>query len=231
MIEYRLKLPIQNINFDDTDVTFVINYIKSRRPSVFYFIFHCYDSDCQLVDGAYTDEIKVDANREIIDKTTPEYENGYPVYTSSRSVIGTEYTPDGGDYIHDFTIPKNVIDNTSYYRIEIVTLGIDSENPLYFTELMFKEGKGFDEYHTPSELYNDHTVELPVNTYANLYDRDDNYLQVIRPHNEAFNTNNLKSAEYTILAPHFSEEPEVDGHVDVFLECMNQTEQTIDVLR
>ena len=216
MIEYRLKLPLQNINFDDTDVTFIINYIRSRRPSVFYFIFHCYGSDCQLIDGEYTDEILMDDE---------------PVYTSDRSVIGTSYTEEGVDYIHEFSIPKTIIEQTAYYRIEIVTLGIDSENPLYFTELMFKEGKGFDGYHTPSELYNDHNIELPTNTYANLYDRNDNYLQVIRPHNEAFNTNNLKGAEYTILAPHFSEEDEVDGHVDVFLECMNQTEQTIDVLR
>ena len=216
MIEYSLKLPIQNRLFDDNTLTFSINYIKSRRPSVFYFILHCYTSECQLVEGEYTHEILID------DK---------PVYTSDRSVIGTEYTLDNADYIHTFTIPSEKMEEIAYVQLELVTLGIDSENPLYFTELMLQEGDTFDGYHVPSELTNSHTIGLPNNTYANLYDKEDNYLQVIRPNNDGFHTNNIDKSECTILAPHFAIEDDVDSHMAVFLECMNQTEQTIDVLR
>ena len=98
---------------------------------------------------------------------------------------------------------------------------------------MLQEGTEYNGYHVPQELdkMNSHTIELPSNLYANLYDKDGNYLQVIRPNKEQFNTNTLNKAQYTILAPHFESVEDVDSHIAVFLEAMNQREQKIDVLR
>ena len=220
MLEYRLKLPLQRRNFESTDFTFSIGHIRSRRPSVMYFILHCYDVtatksvDEETGEITYSGEILVDNK---------------PVYTSDRTVIGTSYG-DEPSYVNSFSIP-DVIDDTIYFMLEIVTLGIDSENPLYFNRLMLQEGDTYNGYHEPSELLNYHTIELPQSMYANLYDNDGNYLQVIRPNKESFSTVQLDKAKYTILAPHFDDEDEVDSHIAVFLEALNQTEQRIDVLR
>ena len=220
MLEYRLKLPLQRRNFESTDFTFSIGHIRSRRPSVIFFFLHCYDVtatksvDEETGEITYSGEILVDNK---------------PVYTSDRTVIGTSYG-DEPSYVNSFSIP-DVIDDTIYFMLEIVTLGIDSENPLYFNRLMLQEGDTYNGYHEPSELLNYHTIELPQSMYANLYDNDGNYLQVIRPNKESFSTVQLDKAKYTILAPHFDDEDEVDSHIAVFLEALNQTEQRIDVLR
>ena len=232
MIEYRLKLPLQRKLFDTSDLTFTINHIRSRRPSVMYFMFHCYTIDSQKSYDVETGEVQYSDEILIDDK---------PLYTSPRTVIGTSYG-DEPSYTHSFTLPstyvldtktRKVLEDTAYSMVEIVTLGIDSENPLYFNELMLQEGSKFNGYHEPSEMekMNSHTIDLPSSMYANLYDGDMNYLQVIRPNKERFNTNNLMKAQYTILAPHFSEEDEVDSHMAVFYEAINQTEQRVDVLR
>ena len=232
MFEYSLKFPLQQRNFDTSDLTFSINHIRSRRPSVMYFHLHCYRINChKTVDEEtgeflYSDEILID------DK---------PVYTSPRTVIGTAYG-DEPSYVQSFTIPstytlnnktKNVLEDTVYYLIELRTLGIDSENPLYFNQPMFQEGLSHNGYHEPSEMdaMNSHVIDLPSSQYANLYDFERNYLQVIRPNKERFNTNNLVKAQYSILAPHFYNEDEIDSHIPVYLEAMNQTEQRVDVLR
>ena len=230
MLQYKLKLPLQRRNFEKTDLTFSIGHIRSRRPSVMYFILHCYDYtttktvDEETGEFIYSGEILVD---------------GEPIYTSKRTVIGTAYG-DEPSYVDSFTIPskytkdnkqRDVIEDTVYYMIEIITIGVDSENPLYFNRLMFQEGSEYHGYHDPSEISNSHSVELPQNLYANLYDLDGNYLQVIRPNKESFRTDELGGAKYTILAPHFEDDEGVDSHIAVFLEAMNQTEQRIDVLR
>lgn len=209
---YHLLFPITQRLFDtDRDLTFSINHIRSRRPSVLYFVLHCFDNS---VD-----------------------ENGVPIneigtYTSSRWVIGTVYD----HYEETFQQSSitldtgKVLDDIAYTRLELVTLGIDSENPLYFTEVMFQED-AFDEYHEPSEEIKSVLVGFRNNATANLYDEDGNYLQVIRPNKENFHTDKLDGAEVTILAPHFNDDEGFDDHIGVFMEAMNQTEQTINVLR
>lgn len=210
MIEYRLKLPKQNVLFDTVDLTFSINHLRSRRPSIIYFILHLFDMS--------NNEILIDDN---------------PVFVSERSVVGTKFDLENADYVYTFSIPQSALDSAVYNQLEIRTLGVDSENPLYFSELMLQEGTEYNGYHVPQELdkMNSHTIELPSNLYANLYDKDGNYLQVIRPNKEQFNTNTLNKAQYTILAPHFESDEDVDSHIAVFLEAMNQREQKIDVLR
>ena len=197
-VQYHLKFPETQILFDDTQLTFSINHIRSRRPSVLYFILHCYDMEHEEI---YT-------------------------YTSDRWVIGTVY-----EHRHEtFELPSDTVEDTAYTQIEIVTMGIDSENPLYFTECMLQEGV-WDRYHTPSEVQESLIVAFQSNTYANLYKHDGDYLQVIRPNKEPLHTDKLDKAKYTILAPHFEDDTDFDDDVSVFIEAMNQTEQTINVLR
>lgn len=224
MKEYKLKLPKQYVQFTTTELTFSINYIRSRRPSVIYFILHLYNvEDKEIYWDATQEEVKT--------LDVSESDDSKVAFKSERCVVGTAFSLEGGDFIYPFDIKEELLKETVYTRLEIRTLGINSENPLYFAELMFESGHNHEGYHEPSELTTSHTIDLPSNTYANLYDGKDCYLQVIRPHKESFHTDKLDKAEYTILAPHFMEEEDVDSHVAVFLECMNQTEQTIDVLR
>lgn len=216
MNRYSILFPKQYRLFDEEYLTFTINYIRSRRPSVIYFTLHCYDIN--------DDEILVSSK---------------PVYTSERQVVGTSYGEhtedyaDSVDFIDTFQLSEEVIGETVYVQIELFTLGIDSENPLYFREMMLQEGTVYNGYHEPYELdtNKEHTVELTNNMYSNLYTDDGTYLQVIRPNKEMFTINTLNKAKYTILAPHFIDEDDVDNHVAVFFEAMKQTEQKIDVLR
>ena len=218
-LQYHLLFPRTNIQFSDGDLTFSINNIRSRRPSVLYFHLHCFDMDGKL--------IKLDSNEKVIDSSDAEaYANGHTVYTSDRWVIGTVYEHRESS----IDLSDEVVDKTTYTQIEIITMGIDSENPLYFNEVMLQQGT-FKEYHTPSEVITSLAIKLNNSYYANLYKDNGDYLQVIRPNREPFQTDRLNKAELTILAPHFADDEDFDDDVAVFIEAMNQREQTIDVLR
>lgn len=147
-------------------------------------------------------------------------------HTSDRSVIGTVYE------FRQFSInlSDEILADTVYTQIELITMGVDSENPLYFNRCMLQTGD-YSEYHTPSEVIESYTIGFHNNTYANLYSSDGNYLQVIRPNKESLHTDILDKARVSILAPHFEDDKDFDDDVAVFIEAMNQREQTIDVLR
>lgn len=217
-IQYHILFPRTQSFFRANDVTFSINHIRSRRPSIMEFRFHCFDMQNK--------EIKVDGNGAIVDSSSQAYSNANIVYTADRWVIGTVYEHREAS----FDISDDVLEATAYVQIELVTMGVDSENPLYFTEVMLQE-EDFSEYHQPREVIESYLVGFNNNLYANLYTDDGEYLQVIRPNKESIHTNMLDKAEVTILAPHFAEEDEYDDDVAVFIEAMNQREQTIDVLR
>lgn len=227
-LKYHLLLPKTERLFDENDLSFTINHIRSRHPSVLYFILHLFDvSGNEIYESNGAIEI---SSNDLDDGYTAKADESQCAYVSPRKAIGTVFSEEGKDYTQNFTISDLLIDSSTYAQLELVTMGVTSENPLYLSELMFQE-KAFNGYHEPSELTNNHSVKLPNNTYANLYDKDGNYLQVIRPNREEFSTAELKGAKYTILAPHFEDDKDVDDHIAVFLEAMNQTEQTIDVLR
>lgn len=205
-IQYHLFFPVTQVLFSKNELSFTINHIKSRVPSVVYFRLHCYDM--------------------ILDSETRKPSHEIYTFTSPRWVVGTVYET----RTHTFTIPDDIVEDTAYTQIELVTMGIDSENPLYFSEVMFQEGV-FSEYHSPSEEIKSIPIAFHNNSYANLYTDDGEYLQVIRPNREAFHTDVLDKAQYTILAPHFEDDENFDDDVAVFIEAMNQREQTINVLR
>ena len=201
-LEYHVLFNKTSSFFSEDDVTFTINKIRSRKPSVIYFKMYCYDMRDNLIE-TYTSPRWIVGN---------PVENGKAVYDK---------------YTHQFNIPSA---NVASYQLELVALGVTSENPLYFTELMLQVGE-FEEYHTPSEVVEDVAIKLHNSAYVNLYNGEGDYLQVIRPKKTEFTTKTLKASDYTVLAPHFSDDSGVDDDVAVFLECINQTEQTINVLR
>ena len=224
-INYHILFPKAESNITDTTVSFTINRIRSRLPSVLYFKLHLYNM--------YNEEIYYD-DGEV--KVVEEGSNDV-AYTSPRSAIGNPTDENGKPmfdcYTESFLLESALIEATAYFQIELITIGVDSENPLYFAQVMFKNGE-FDPtigYHDPSEYIRSHLIGLPNNLYANLYDIQGNYLQVIRPNKESFHTDKLDGAEMTVLAPHFADDTGVDDDISVYLELMNQTEQTINVLR
>lgn len=147
-------------------------------------------------------------------------------YTSKRWVIDTIYST----RYRNFTIPSDVADDTAKFEITLYAVGITSENPLYFVGLMFQEGD-YSDYHTVSERITDAKIGFVKSSYANLYNGDGSYLQVIRPSRADMHTSKLDACACTVLAPHLAEENVFDDPLNIFLEFTNQSDQRIDVLR
>lgn len=238
-LKYHLLLPLMDKEFDDTNLSFTINHIRSRTPSVLYFILHCFDrngNELYITDDTLsTSTITIDRlnNKEDTENYNPytfTLEEDIVSYVSPRKAIGTVFSSEGVDYTQNFDLDERIVSQTVYVQLEIISMGTNSENPLYFSELMFQE-KAFSNYHTPSELKNRHSIEFLEANYVNCYSKEGDYLQIIRPNREGLTTAELTTAKYSILAPHFKEDKGVDSPVSVFIEAMNQTEQTIDVLR
>lgn len=198
--EFHIKFPKTFVQFNSSNLVFLINHVKSRLTSVLYFKLHCYDKLDNLI---YT-------------------------YVSPRWVIDTEYTKRR----RFFTLSDDVLENTAYTQIELISIGTSSENPLFFTECMFAESSNLDvEYHVPNDVVKTATVGLHQSMYALLYNQSGSYLQVIRPYGDGFLTNCLTKSSCTVLAPHFEDESDIDTPVNIFMEFINQKEQRIDVLR
>jgi len=147
-------------------------------------------------------------------------------YKATRWVVDSTYS----SYHTNFDIPSSIADESSKFQLTLVACNITSENPLWLTGLMFREGD-YDGYHVPSEETNDALIKLNKSSYANLYNRDGTYLQVIRPSRTIFHANKLDKCASTILVPHIPDESDIDDPVAVFLEFINMTDQRIDVLR
>ena len=154
-------------------------------------------------------------------------ENIIYTYTSLRWVIETDWKRKS----RVFEIPYDLLESIYYTQIELVAVGIDSENPLYFTECMLNEMPEQSEYHLPQGKINI-SVGLVNSRYVNLYNIDDDvYLQVIRPNGDDIATNKLPKSTCTVLAPHLANESDIDDPVNIFMEFINQVDQRIDVLR
>lgn len=201
--EVSIKFPRVQNQFNLMDNTFVINYIKSRTPSVVYFKLHCYNLQGQEIltnnDAYYIGE------RWIIDNSWRSYHSSF-----------------------DFT--EEILNNLKEVQIELRLIGVDDDNPLYFTECMLLNKEFDGDYHETDEKDTEAEIGFVNNRYANLYTtNEDDYLQVIRPTSTAFTTNKLSKSECTVLAPHIVGETEWDKPVNLYMEYINQTEQTTNI--
>lgn len=154
-----------------------------------------------------------------------KYSEEIYTYTSPRWVIDTDWRR----RVRTFDLPNGVEEDIVYTQIELISIGVSSLNPLYFTECMLNE-KGDIGYHQPSE-HRELTVGFLNSRYVNLYSNDGNFLQVIRPQGDKIETNKLLKSTCTVIAPHLAEESDIDDPINIFMEFINQTEQRIDVLR
>lgn len=223
--KYKLTFPIQKVDLADSypydfikeedgkavilkpsqiritsnQLTFTIGHIKCRTHAVVYFKFYGYDYRKNLI-------------------TT---------HTSDRWIITDYYSMQEETFELTFNEGYKLDDLDNYY-MEIYTLGIDSENPLYFNHMQLNEGEHKD-YHIPNEEIQNVNIGFYKNSYLNLYDNSDTFLQIIRPNHEGLSTEQLTPSQMTILAPHLPDESKWDDPVALFYEFMYMTEQRIGV--
>ena len=200
IIKYKLTFKETQIRLNDDEVTFTIGQIKSRTMSVAYFKFYGYNLRKQLIAE----------------------------YTNERWVITSEYSLKTKTFNIPFTSSEYSAEDIDSCVIELYLIGIDSENPLYFNKVQLNSG-GYKEYNIPNNSINNVAVGFYNNKYVNLYDSEDNFLQVIRPIGEGFTTEELTTSQTTILAPHLPNETSFDSPTALFYEYMYMTEQEIGV--
>lgn len=192
------------IRVNDDDLTFSIGDIKTRNsPAVIYFKFYGFDYHKNLIAE----------------------------YTSDRMVVTTEYQ----QLYKTFKVPYNEIEGSTthysdldHFYIEIYMFGVDSENPLYMNHLQLNQGDLLD-YHKPNDEKTNVSVGFYRNSYVNLYDDSEVFLQVIRPNKEDITTSSLTKSQMTIIAPHLPDESTFDDPLNIFYEFMCMTEQKIGV--
>lgn len=199
----KLTLPTTQIRVTDSELTFSIGNIKCRNQAVVYFKWYGYDYHKTLI-AEHTSDRWV-----ITDKYNEQYET-FEIPFSTKPNSEDTYTTDDLDH----------------YTIEIYTLNIDSENPLWFNHLQLNEGEKKD-YHIPNEEVENVNIGFNKNSYINLYDETETFLQIIRPNHEKLSTEQLTGSQMTILAPHLSNESKWDDPVALFYEFMYMTEQKI----
>lgn len=216
--EVSILLPKIPVYFMQTTLSFGIGHMKSRLPSVVYFILHLYDEN----------------DEELFIKTTNvrggiKQIDNEPIYKlQDKWVVDNTYS----EYHQTFDIDKEFIDRGVNCQIEIRADNITSENPLYFNKLMFNEGD-WDDYHIPNEVAKHQKISFNNSSYTNLYnDLEETYLQVIRPSDKkAIYTNQITNSSCTVLAPHLKSEQNTDSPINLFFEFINMSDQRIDVLR
>lgn len=199
LIKYKITFAESQIRTSEENLTFTIGKIKSRTPSVVYFKFYGYDLRNNLITE----------------------------HTSKRWVITSHYT-NKSETFNAITDTTKKIEDLDHIKIEIYLLGITSENPLYLNHIQLNTGLE-KPYHIPNEAIQHINLGFHKNSYLNLYDTTDNFLQIIRPSHESFSTDKLTPSQCTILAPHLAKESEFDNPVALLYEYMYQTEQIIGV--
>lgn len=159
------------------------------------------------------------------------------VYTTGKSLIRTHYGKwkvIGNEYqqlYNGFTLNQGDMERIGYYRISLQFDGVTLHNKLYFNHLQLAEGT-VDKYHQPESSIPKTSIKLINNFYVNLYQSTtDNYLQVIRPYYNNFDTETLTKSKVTVLAPHLANEDDIDSPQNIGLEFMNASDQVIEILR
>lgn len=157
------------------------------------------------------------------------YDTSKDLVTSENGlfIVGASYRP----YSFEFTLSQTDMEYIAYYRLILEIDGVTTENPLAFNHIQLSEGSVTD-YHQPEQDLPKSTIRFANNFYANLYtSNDDSYLQVIRPYYTNMDTETLTKSKVTVLAPHLKNEDDIDDPSNIGLEFMNQTDQTIEILR
>ena len=200
--EIHILFPMQRSELKDGIVSFAINYMKCRTVAVMYYILHAYDYD----------------DTEILVENAPFH-------------IGMRWAVDEtwSSYVDEVELSESDLKEVAKIQLELVLINVDDDNPIYFTELMLMNGE-FEHYYEPDEAFVEAEIGFINNAYVNMYKNNvDRYLQIIRPTRTPFTTSTLSKSGYTILAPHLNGENPNDKPQNLFMEFINQTEQTTNI--
>lgn len=148
-------------------------------------------------------------------------------YSGNWKAIGNEYE----SMYSTFTISDANLERAGYYTVGLIVDGVSLHNKLYFNHVQLAEGV-VDKYHQPESAIPKTSIKLTNNFYVNLYQSNtENYLQVIRPYYNNFDTDTLTKSKVTVLAPHLWNEDDIDSPQNIGLEFMNASDQVIEILR
>lgn len=148
-------------------------------------------------------------------------------YTGKQWVVANNYN----EYTQTYDMTEDELYDTAYVQIILEIVGVTSEHPIYFNNLILNEGD-YTAYHQPDESLDEMTIFFVNNFFTNLYTtNNDSYLEVIRPNYDNFTTQVLKKSKCTVLAPHLSNEESIDSSENLSLEYMNMSDQVIEILR
>lgn len=219
-LEYHLIFPVTQTSLINNILTVSVDNIMSRVPTVVYFMIHCLDRDKDIITTYTTERWAIGSEWEgnnssvVIGEASSNLESLLIIHDQNQGKL------------IDWKLTQDVQRYTSYLQLEMVILGVTSENPLYFNKIMLKEGE-YNGYHSPKELTPEFSVSFINNNYALFLDDDNSYLQVIRPNKNGMTTKVITAADVTVLAPHLTTEPSVDDPINVLYEFMDQREQEI----
>ena len=219
-LEYHLIFPVTQSFLLENTLTVSVENMKSRVPTIVYFMIHCLDKDQDVITTYTTDRWVIGS----------EWERNYDTISLGDDFNNVEsllmiHSENQGTLVN-WNLTQDVQRDTSYLQLEMVVLGVTSENPLYFNKIMLKEGE-YNGYHSPKELVSEFNVSFVNNNYALFLDDSDTYLQVIRPNKQSMTTKVLTASDMTILAPHLKSETTFDDPVKILYEFMDQREQEI----
>lgn len=187
----------------NTENSFTINYMKSRTPSIYYFKVHCYH-----LNGS-----------EILKESDA-------FYVSQRMLVDATWN----SYSQTFKFTEAELNTIKEIQIELRFILVDDDNPVYFTECMLLNREFEGEWFETDKKDTEAEIGFVNNRYANLYTtNEDDYLQIIRPTSTAFTTNKLSKSECSVLCPHLVGETEWDKPINLYMEFINQTEQTTNI--
>lgn len=148
-------------------------------------------------------------------------------YNGKQWVVANNYM----EYTQTYNITEDELHNTAYIQVVLEVVGITTDHPIYFNNLMLNEGD-YTAYHQPDESLDEMTIYFVNNFFTNLYSSNtDSFLEVIRPNYDNFTTQVLKKSKCTVLAPHLVNEDNIDSSENLSLEYMNMSDQVIEILR
>ena len=148
-------------------------------------------------------------------------------YKGKQWVVANTYQK----YTNTFNITEEELHQTSYIQIKLEIIGITSDYPIYFNNLMLNEGD-YTDYHQPNESLDETSIYFINNFFVNLYTKnEESFLEIIRPNYDNFTTKTIKRSKCTILAPHLLNEDAINSSENLSLEYMNMNEQVIEILR
>ena len=202
--EISVLLPKMSNSLNGDEFTFTINQLKCRKGglAVVYYKLHTWNLNNDEIinaDGAF--------------------------HIGKRTVVDEDW----GSYHDTFHIDEETLNTIKYLQIEIRFILVDDDNPIYFSELMLQNGE-FTDYHSPNEELKEAVIGFNNTSYTNLYNgANKDYLQIIRADKVPFTTKVLSKAKNTVLVPHLVGEPLLDKPDNIFIEYINQKEQTTNI--